>query len=70
VGLLIGFGLIDGDHHWASDVVAGALIGHAIGYSIGHAFRARVRRSGAPAVRVTLVPLAGDLHGLAAAGAW
>jgi hypothetical protein len=35
--------MIDGDRHWASDVVAGALIGHAIGYSIGKAFRRRAQ---------------------------
>jgi membrane-associated phospholipid phosphatase len=70
LSLAIGFGLIDGDHHWASDVVAGALIGHAIGYSIGRAFRDRVRGSSRPAVGFTLVPLAGDLYGFAAAGAW
>ncbi len=70
LALGIGFGLIDGDHHWASDVVAGGLIGHAIGYSIGRAFRDRVRGSSRPGLGVTLVPLLGDVRGLAAAGAW
>jgi membrane-associated phospholipid phosphatase len=70
LGLLVGFGLIAGDHHWTSDVVAGALIGQAIGYSIGRSFRARVRGSDRPALGVTVVPLAGDHYGLAVAGAW
>jgi membrane-associated phospholipid phosphatase len=70
LGLGIGFGLIVGDHHWASDVVAGGLIGHAIGYAVGRSFRARVHGAGRPALDVTFVPLAGDVHGLAVAGAW
>jgi membrane-associated phospholipid phosphatase len=70
LALVIGFGLIDGDHHWASDVVAGGLIGHALGYSIGRAFRDRVRGSSRSPLGVTLVPLMGDLRGIAVAGAW
>jgi membrane-associated phospholipid phosphatase len=71
VGLLIGFGLVDGDRHWASDVVAAALIGHAIGYSIGKSFRKRVVGSGAAATAgIAIVPLAGELYGLGLAGAW
>jgi len=41
----IGLGMIDGDHHWTSDVIAGALIGHAIGSTIGRNFR-RMYREG------------------------
>lgn len=37
--LAIGVGMIDGDYHWLSDVVAGALIGHIIGWSVGRNFR-------------------------------
>jgi len=37
--LLIGAGMIEGDYHWLSDVVAGALIGHVIGWAIGREFR-------------------------------
>ena len=70
VGLAIGFGLIAGDHHWASDVVAGALIGHAIGYSIGKSFRARAQGTGPTSREITLVPLTGRLYGLAVAGTW
>ncbi len=39
LALGIGAGMIVGDHHWTSDVVAGAMMGHAIGYSTGRAFR-------------------------------
>jgi len=71
VGLLIGFGLVDGDHHWASDVVAGALIGHAIGYSIGRSFRVRIAGAGASArAAISVVPLAGELYGVGLVGAW
>jgi hypothetical protein len=35
----IGFGMVVGDHHWASDVVAGAMLGHAVGYTVGRRFR-------------------------------
>jgi membrane-associated phospholipid phosphatase len=70
LGLAIGFGLIEGDHHWASDVVAGALIGHAIGYSIGKSFRARVGGAGRTTTDITLVPMAGGVYGLALVGGW
>jgi membrane-associated phospholipid phosphatase len=44
----IGVGMIDGDYHWLSDVVAGALIGHIIGWSVGKNFRKHydARRAG------------------------
>jgi membrane-associated phospholipid phosphatase len=45
VAALVGFGMIEGDNHWASDVLGGALLGHAIGYSVGAAFRRHVRAS-------------------------
>ncbi len=63
----VAFGMMSGAHHWASDVVAGALMGHAIGASIGADFRrmhdARVGRP-----RVALVPF--GTAGLALAGAF
>jgi membrane-associated phospholipid phosphatase len=70
LGLAIGFGLIAGDHHWASDVVAGALIGQGIGYSIGKSFRARAQGTGRTATDITLVPMAGGIYGLALVGGW
>lgn len=39
IALAVGLGMIDGDYHWFSDVVAGALIGHVIGWSVGKNFR-------------------------------
>ena len=72
LALAIGIGMVDGDRHWASDVVAGALIGHAVGYSIGANFRRRARCGGrAPdQARVWIVPLSGGAYGLAAGGEW
>lgn len=50
IALAIGIGMIEGDYHWLSDVVAGGLMGHAIGWSIGRNFRKRydARRNGTP----------------------
>ena len=42
---LMGYAMIDGNIHWASDVVAGVLIGHAIGWTVGSDFRTRYRGS-------------------------
>lgn len=35
----IGIGMVEGDYHWLSDIVAGALIGHVIGWTVGREFR-------------------------------
>jgi len=37
--LAISLGMVENDEHWLSDVVAGALIGHVIGWTIGKNFR-------------------------------
>lgn len=34
----VGAGVLVGDHHWTSDVVAGALLGQAIGGAVGRGF--------------------------------
>lgn len=39
--LMMGFALVDGNFHWTSDVVAGLLIGYAVGLSVGKSFRQR-----------------------------
>lgn len=39
--LAVSLGVIEGDYHWLSDVVAGALIGHVFGWVTGKGFRAR-----------------------------
>jgi membrane-associated phospholipid phosphatase len=36
---LMGFAMINGNYHWASDVVAGAIIGTVVGFTIGRNFR-------------------------------
>ena len=46
----MGLAMLDGDHHWLSDVVAGALIAHIIGWTIGKAF-ARLAGDARPAGR-------------------
>lgn len=38
--LAVGVGMIEGDYHWLSDVAAGALFGHVIGWVVGRQFRA------------------------------
>ncbi len=61
---LMGYAMIDGNIHWASDVVAGALIGHAIGWTIGKDFRSRLNKSAssrsARATPPSFVPLISD----------
>ncbi len=46
---LTALAMVDGDFHWTSDVVAGALIGHVLGWSIGRAVRNNPRFAAAPA---------------------
>jgi membrane-associated phospholipid phosphatase len=49
-------GMWFGDHHWASDIVSGALLGEAIGGSIGQSFSEALGVPGA----LLLSPLAGN----------
>lgn len=63
----VAFGMMSGAHHWASDVVAGALMGHAIGASVGADFR-RMHNTRASGSRVALVPF--GTAGIAVAGAF
>ncbi len=74
LALAIGIGMIDGDHHWASDVVAGAVFGHIIGYSIGRDFRRRrdesLGRIHDNGVGWQVIPLAGPVTGVALATAF
>jgi membrane-associated phospholipid phosphatase len=63
VALAIGAGMVAGDRHWTSDVVAGALIAQAIGWSIGKSFR-RQREN----ARVVVVPMNGALGVMVAGG--
>lgn len=45
----IGIGMIEGDYHWLSDIVAGALIGHALGWAVGSHFRSAFDEQSRPA---------------------
>ena len=53
--LAIGVGMLEGDYHWLSDVVAGASIGHVIGWQVGREFRETydARNASRAAQRVT-----------------
>jgi len=71
--LAIGVGMIEGDYHWLSDVVAGALIGHVIGWVTGKQFRDRfdsLRRADRPTPATTSLQLGlqSDPLGLRIAG--
>jgi membrane-associated phospholipid phosphatase len=39
----MGYTMIDGSHHWVSDVIAGAAIGHIIGWRIARSYIRHVR---------------------------
>ena len=69
LGIGLGLVMVERDSHWASDVVAGALIGHGIGYSIGRNFRKRVRGEQTAEQALQIVPLAGA-RGVAVSGRW
>jgi membrane-associated phospholipid phosphatase len=57
VAAAIAFGMLTGDHHWASDIVAGGLIGQGIGWSVGKSFATRGRAArGASATTFEVVP--------------
>ena len=38
-------GMVSGDYHWASEVVAGAFIGFAVGYTVGKSFKSMYERT-------------------------
>ncbi|CAN5273270.1 hypothetical protein BH09MYX1_BH09MYX1_47940 [soil metagenome] len=67
----VGLGMILGEHHWSSDVLAGAMLGQMIGFGTGQSFRAiargDVRKS---ASSIQLVPMLGDVRGMALGGAF
>jgi len=68
LALGVGFGMIAADSHWASDVVAGALLGQAIGWTVGTGFRRRhASPRGNERSKWTIVPLFNGIHGVAVA---
>ena len=67
--LAIALGMLSGEEHWTSDLLAGAVLGQCVGWSIGRAFRARARAEAPP--RVSLAPtLGGSSPGVAIVGVW
>jgi membrane-associated phospholipid phosphatase len=65
----IGVGLLSGDEHWTSDLLAGAVVGQCIGWSIGRAFGSRER--GEPTPGLSFAPMMSpSLRGLAITGTW
>lgn len=82
IALGISTGMLVGDDHWLSDVLSGAAIGQAIGWTVGSNFRARhecgrgeaasmpfagTRRVGVASW--SIVPLMGEARGVAVVGA-
>lgn len=65
---VIALGMLSGAHHWASDVVAGALLGQAVGSSIGRDFRRMHDARTATLSSLRLVPFGGA--GVALVGAF
>jgi membrane-associated phospholipid phosphatase len=57
LALGVGAGMWLGDHHWASDILSGALLGEAIGGSVGRSFAPT--DGDEPRAHVTVVPLDG-----------
>lgn len=55
----VGAGMWLSDHHWASDIVSGALLGEAIGGAVGRSFAPRDPDGGGLDVGVAVVPLDG-----------
>lgn len=49
---LMGFAMINGGYHWASDVTAGAIIGTIVGFTVGRNFR-RMHSAAQPGEKVS-----------------
>jgi membrane-associated phospholipid phosphatase len=64
LGIGVAAGMWLGDHHWASDIVAGGLLGEAIGSSVGQSFSGDAEQR-----ELALVPLPGGV-GVLWAGSW
>lgn len=67
VAVALGAGMVVGDHHWSSDVVAGALLGQAVESAVGRGFSGVNQPDSALAV----VPLVDrERRGVAVVGRW
>lgn len=67
LALGVAAGMWMGDHHWASDIVSGGLLGEAIGSSVGRGFAPSAERE---AVSFGFGPVAGDGAVIQAYGLW
>lgn len=65
VAVAIGAGMLIGDHHWPSDVVAGALLGQVIGRAVGRGFSATPDKQKTFAITPMIQP---NFQGIRAAG--
>lgn len=59
LALGVGAGMWLGDRHWASDVLSGALLGEALGSSVGRSFAGERAKPGAANGSFLVLPLAG-----------
>lgn len=66
VAIAVASGMWLGDHHWASDIVSGALLGEAIGSSVGQSFSESL---GVPGT-LTIVPMSQTGYGALWFGQW
>ena len=65
IATAIAFGMVIGDRHWSSDIVAGALIGQGMGWSVGESFADRSRHREKKQSRLHLMPfIGGGVEGL------
>jgi hypothetical protein len=68
---MVAAGILAGDHHWASDVIAGAAFGQAIGWNVGTGFREGAdEHSRASELRVVPIATAGGAPGFGVGGRW
>jgi membrane-associated phospholipid phosphatase len=59
LALGVGAGMWFSDHHWASDIVSGALLGEAIGGSVGRSFATDADEHGTNRVSLIVLPIDG-----------
>ena len=59
LALGVGAGMWLGDHHWASDIISGVLLGEAIGGSVGRSFAPEDPEHAGTKVGLVVVPLEG-----------
>jgi membrane-associated phospholipid phosphatase len=61
LALGVGAGMWLGDHHWASDVISGALLGEAIGGSVGRSFASDEAEPAGHQLGLVVVPVDGGV---------